>query len=178
MRAEDIKAAVPLDRLLQFYNYAPNRAGYISCPFHPGDQSPSLRIYSDQNSWHCFGCQRGGSIIDFAMQSEGVDFRSAVQWLAETFGVDDIKMTPTTRRQNALKRHRQEQKRQAEQAKQKQINDKLTWLNLRADSLRDRIKSDYRPFSDPVPGGYGEDIAYAYAEYARIDYLRKEVMNE
>ena len=112
------------------------------------------------------------------MQHESLSFREAIKYLAETFGVDDIKMTPTTRRQNALKRHRQEQKRQLEQVKQKRINDKLRWLNLRADSLRDRIKSDYQPFSDPVPGGYGEDIAYAYAEYARIDYLRKEVMDE
>lgn len=177
MKAEDIRAAVSIDRLLQLYNYKPNRAGYISCPFHAGDKSPSLRIYSDQGSWHCFGCSAGGTVIDFAMQSEQIGFRESIQWLAETFGIDDIKETPTTRRQNALRRHRQEQERKQEQAKQKQTNDRLAWLNLRADSLRERIKSNDDVFSNPVQAD-PEDIALWQAELVYIDYLRKEVDDE
>jgi hypothetical protein len=54
---------------------APNRAGKVSCPFHP-DRTPSLQLYED-GSWYCFGaCQAGGSIYDFA----------ARLWLSEQSG--------------------------------------------------------------------------------------------
>lgn len=42
-----------------------SRAGKITCPFHRGDTTPSLQLYDD-GSWYCFGCQRGGTIYDFA----------------------------------------------------------------------------------------------------------------
>ncbi len=42
-----------------------SRAGKITCSFHRGDTTPSLQLYDD-GSWYCFGCQRGGTIYDFA----------------------------------------------------------------------------------------------------------------
>lgn len=51
------------------------------CPFHQ-DTHPSFSIYTKDNSWYCFGCQRGGDAIDFIMQLEGLDFKSAVRRLA------------------------------------------------------------------------------------------------
>ena len=40
------------------------RDGKIACPFHH-DRTPSLHVYPDDGGWVCFGCGRGGTIIDF-----------------------------------------------------------------------------------------------------------------
>ena len=56
-----------------------NRAVTI-CPFH-SEKQPSLTIYLDQNSWWCYSCQSGGSVVNFIMRQQNVDFLSAVKFL-------------------------------------------------------------------------------------------------
>ncbi len=55
------------------------------CPFHD-DKSPSLSVDPTKNVWHCFGCDKGGSVIDFVMEIECIDFRGAVQKLLTSNG--------------------------------------------------------------------------------------------
>ncbi len=50
------------------------------CPFHQ-EKTGSFTIYLDQNSWWCYGCQEGGSVVDFVMKQNGVDFLTAVKQL-------------------------------------------------------------------------------------------------
>jgi len=50
------------------------------CPFHP-DRSPSFTIYSGDRRWHCFGCGRGGDVIDYTRQAEGVGVIEAIRLL-------------------------------------------------------------------------------------------------
>jgi hypothetical protein len=51
----------------------PTRHGYIRCPLPDhSDSSPSFKVYPD--SWHCFSCNRGGSIYDFAGHYWGYSF--------------------------------------------------------------------------------------------------------
>jgi DNA primase catalytic core len=50
------------------------------CPLHE-EETPSLCVNPEKGSWHCFGCDKGGSVIDFAMAREGVGFRRAVERL-------------------------------------------------------------------------------------------------
>lgn len=51
------------------------------CPFHK-DGSPSLYIYKGGRRWYCFGCSKGGDVIDFVRELHQVDFRSAASMLA------------------------------------------------------------------------------------------------
>jgi hypothetical protein len=51
------------------------------CPLHD-DRHPSLTVYPDRQSWHCFGCNRGGDVLDFIMAAEGLDFKQALDRLA------------------------------------------------------------------------------------------------
>lgn len=44
--------------------------GRIVCPFH-GDTDPSLVIYPNTQSWHCFGCGKAGDIFDLMGAVEG-----------------------------------------------------------------------------------------------------------
>lgn len=83
MVAEEIKRRVTIDQVLAAYGYRAKR-GRMMCPFH-ADRNASLQIYAKNNSWYCFGCQKGGSVIDFVTVQEGCTFQQALQALDETF---------------------------------------------------------------------------------------------
>lgn len=60
------------------------------CPFHE-DKDPSLVVYGNARGWYCFGCHRGGSVIDWIMCSEGVGFGEALKFLLKKkFGVIEM----------------------------------------------------------------------------------------
>lgn len=56
------------------------------CPFHR-DSHPSLHYRVPANRYRCFVCGHHGSAIDLAMEVTRLNFRDAVCWLAQTFGV-------------------------------------------------------------------------------------------
>lgn len=56
------------------------------CPFHH-EKTPSFIVSPDRQIWKCFGCGKGGSVIDFVMEYEHVDFIEALEELSEKAGV-------------------------------------------------------------------------------------------
>jgi len=52
------------------------------CPFHQ-DDTASLIVTPSKNLWHCMGCGKGGSVIDFVMEHDGLSFRHAFEVLAD-----------------------------------------------------------------------------------------------
>ncbi len=56
------------------------------CPFH-NERTGSFHVRPDEKHYHCFGCQESGDPFDFVMQTEGLDFKSAMEALADRFGV-------------------------------------------------------------------------------------------
>ena len=86
MNAEQIKQMVTMKKVAEFYGFNPNRAGYICCPFH-GEDTPSLKIYSDNRGWYCFGCNRGGDVIDFVRSLYNLDFPAACKKLNDDFAL-------------------------------------------------------------------------------------------
>ena len=67
------------------------RAGVNSyfglCPFHQ-ERSGSFHVRPDEKHYHCFGCQASGDPFDFVMETEGLDFKGALETLANRFGVE------------------------------------------------------------------------------------------
>lgn len=59
--------------------------GQIICQFHD-DHRPSCNLDFTKNLYYCFACSQGGSIINFVMGKEGLDYSQAVQWLSAFFG--------------------------------------------------------------------------------------------
>ncbi len=58
----------------------------VCCPFHQ-EKTASMIISPDKQSFHCFGCQKGGDIFTFAMEYDSLSFKEALQQLADEAGV-------------------------------------------------------------------------------------------
>ncbi len=57
------------------------------CPFH-NEKTPSFMVNTEKNFWYCFGCQKGGDIFSFVMEMEGLEFREALERLADKAHVE------------------------------------------------------------------------------------------
>ncbi len=66
------------------------------CPFH-GETAPSFSVSREKGTYYCFGCKKGGDVIDFVMEMERVTFVEAVERLAGRFGFDLPAASPEAR---------------------------------------------------------------------------------
>ncbi|HVH72140.1 MAG TPA: CHC2 zinc finger domain-containing protein [Candidatus Dormibacteraeota bacterium] len=84
---ERLKREIALERLVEARGVVLKRKGADlvgRCPFGTHtDAQPSFVVTPAKNLWHCFGCQQGGSVIDWVMKVEGVSFRHAVELLRD-----------------------------------------------------------------------------------------------
>ena len=79
MTKDEIKEQYSMRDIVEQYGFHPNRAGFISCPFHSGDRTPSMKIY--KKDFHCHACGANGDIFDFVMWMDGLTFKEAFQSL-------------------------------------------------------------------------------------------------
>ena len=56
------------------------------CPFH-SEKTPSFSVSPDKQIYHCFGCGKGGGVINFIMEIESLTFPEAVEFLAKRVGM-------------------------------------------------------------------------------------------
>ncbi len=56
------------------------------CPFH-NEKTPSFSVSPEKQIYHCFGCGKGGGVINFIMEIEGLGFQDAVAFLARRAGM-------------------------------------------------------------------------------------------
>ncbi|MEO8290911.1 MAG: DNA primase [Gaiellaceae bacterium] len=56
------------------------------CPFH-SEKTPSFGINPVEKLFYCHGCHKGGDLISFVRETEGLDFAQAVEWLGDRYGV-------------------------------------------------------------------------------------------
>ena len=56
------------------------------CPFH-SEKTPSFSVSPDKQIYHCFGCGKGGGVINFIMEIENLSFPEAVEFLARRAGL-------------------------------------------------------------------------------------------
>jgi len=57
------------------------------CPFH-GEKTASFSVAPDKGIYYCFGCHKGGGVINFQMEIEGLSYPDAVRSLAKRAGME------------------------------------------------------------------------------------------
>lgn len=137
MNKEEIKRTYSMREIAERYGFQVDRAGFIHCPFHKGDNGASLKIYQD--SFHCFGCGANGDIFTFVQMMDQVDFKEAFQSLGGTYD------KPTFHSKLAVYRSKkkadQRRKIQDKERKRRELN------NVLIDVYRDYMNRS-EPFSD------------------------------
>lgn len=145
--AASIKQSVSMRQVVEHYGFTPDRAGYIRCPFHAGDNQGSLKVYDGQGGFCCFGCGAKGSVIDFVMRFDDLQFQAACERINDDFSLNlpiGRKLThrERERRKGAIMTAREQANRQS--AEQARINQKRAaafdlWC------FADTIKNRYSP---------------------------------
>ena len=81
---DELRSRVSIEEIVS--EYVPlKRKGHRSwglCPFH-NEKTPSFTVDTETQLFYCFGCHKGGSVIQFVMELERLDFPEAVKLLAE-----------------------------------------------------------------------------------------------
>ena len=167
-RASEIKRLVTVRQVLDRYGYDVNRAGFMRCPFHSGDHTASLKIYQGDRGWHCFGCHKGGSVIDFVMEHDGVSFHAACKTLDSMFSLglyrelsfSEYRKAEVQRRNAEQSRREREEKETADRFCRSVLGRYFRWLWLKPEKTEamkhdleylDRILSQDNQLSfDPV----------------------------
>ena len=85
----NLRNATPIETVMGGYvNLIRRGRNYVcSCPFH-SEKTPSCTIFTDTQSFYCFGCGAGGDVITFTMKIENLDFSEAVKLLAQRSGME------------------------------------------------------------------------------------------
>jgi DNA primase len=107
---DDIKANVDIVDLINSMGVGLRRSGrsFVGfCPFHPNTRTPAFHVYPDTQSFYCFGCHASGTVFDFVMRKQGLDFKGALELLAERAGIrlepkNDIQRQEDARRARLL----------------------------------------------------------------------------
>ena len=72
-----------LDVVGGYVSLQPKGGSYWGCcPFH-NEKTPSFHVLPDRQYYHCFGCKKGGGVINFIMEIENLSYPDAVHFLAK-----------------------------------------------------------------------------------------------
>jgi DNA primase len=77
-----------VDIVGRYLDLKPAGAGRFKalCPFHR-EKTPSFHVIRDRQIFHCFGCGKGGDVLTFVQEIDGVTFREALVQLADRAGI-------------------------------------------------------------------------------------------
>ncbi|MCI5976942.1 MAG: DNA primase [Clostridiales bacterium] len=86
---DEVVARNPIEDVVgQYVNLKRSGANLFGlCPFH-GEKTPSFSVAPDKGIYYCFGCHKGGGVINFQMEIEGLSYGDAVRALAKRAGLE------------------------------------------------------------------------------------------
>ena len=86
---EELRSRVPLEEVVSEYVRLKQKGKRFwgCCPFH-NEKTPSFSVDSESQLYYCFGCHKGGTVFNFVMEMERMEFYDAVKYLAERAHMD------------------------------------------------------------------------------------------
>lgn len=86
--SEEIKSKLDIvDVIREYIQLKPAGMNFrANCPFH-NEKSPSFMVSPEKQIFHCFGCGKGGDLLTFVMEMEGLSFVETMRSLAPRAGV-------------------------------------------------------------------------------------------
>ena len=122
--ADAVKRSVTAVDAARAIGLEPNRAGFCKCPLH-GEKTGSMKLYPGMRGWYCFGCGRGGSVIDLVMEYYGLTVAGAIEFLNDEFSLGlpigyqaTKEQEEDARRRSAQREEEQRRRKTAEKARQ------------------------------------------------------------
>lgn len=141
------------------------------CPFH-NEKTPSFSVDPGKQLYYCFGCGKGGSVIQFVMDAENLDYIEAIKLLAEKAriqlpeGDNEEERTIAQKKQELLKINIEAARFFYEQLNEKRNSAPREYLSQRkiSGSIARKFGLGYSPeewnalYNHLKKKGYGEDI--------------------
>ena len=77
-----------VDVVGSYVSLTPKGGSYWGCcPFH-NEKTPSFHVLQDKQFYHCFGCKKGGGVINFIMEIENLSYPDAIRFLAKRVNIE------------------------------------------------------------------------------------------
>ncbi len=86
---DELIARNPIDEVVgQYVQLKRSGSNYFGlCPFH-GEKTASFSVAPNKQMYYCFGCHKGGGVINFIMEIEGLSYPDAVRFLAKRVNLE------------------------------------------------------------------------------------------
>ncbi len=103
---DELASRNPIDDVVSQYVHLTRKGSNMFglCPFH-AEKTGSFSVAPEKGIYYCFGCHKGGGVINFIMEIESLDYPDAVRFLAKRAGLEvpeDGSYQSTYRRQERL----------------------------------------------------------------------------
>ncbi len=85
MEIPEIKQRLTIQTILKHYGLQADKNGMLNCPFHKEDQA-SLKVYTNTNTFNCFGCGANGDVVEFIQKKESCSKHKAIVKAKELTG--------------------------------------------------------------------------------------------
>ena len=84
---DELNARNPIEDVVGQYVALTRRGSNLFglCPFH-GEKTPSFSVAPEKGIFYCFGCHKGGGVVNFIMEIENLTYGDAVRFLAKRAG--------------------------------------------------------------------------------------------
>jgi len=127
---------------------------------HPSDNTPSMKIYTDTNSFYCFGCKASGSTVDYAMGVKNIGIYEAVQLVERLFGLSRIRNKAGIRTKMA--------RQQLERIKNKFLRDDFDCIEY-AKSVENKLRLIFDSIQEKLTTPLGKENFWKEVDLVYLD---------
>ncbi|MEK7081495.1 MAG: DNA primase, partial [Patescibacteria group bacterium] len=136
------------------------------CPFH-NEKTPSFFVSPLRETFHCFGCNKGGDILTFVAEFEGLDFKGALKVLADRAGVELVSEDPRLKNEKDALYSILEKTTSFWEQNLSQKSDALSYLKKRG--LKDETIKDFRI-------GFAGDSFTSLTSFLKKSGVKEDIM--